>query len=702
MIGPFEQFVLDIRSGQERLETDFDWAEPEVPDAEKPAFDRRIEWRESAREPLPPARELEDVRAELRDIIAQYANGEYEPGRTLLVRLGAGGGKTYHAIAACQKIARDGVKILWSAAAHRMYADLERMDNFDSSLWHHWLPIHGSKGPDDPVPTTCRFADAQSRWSKRGYQSMDLCKQVCAFDDHIKKCPYRVQAHEKKQIFFVMHQHLSSGLAIGDFDLCIIDELPLGAFVQDVRIPLAGLTVPGAAGATARLVERVTNLVENVEKPLFGKPLLDIIGPLLTGAYAEVELVEGMVAEVPAVRGVDDVKDVPYFWLIPFLKLALLEHRAWLEDWQDWVSRISISSLGLTMTRGVDLWENLPEKRIVLDATGNPGIYKQIFGLDVAVYSPRIKRHGKITQMTGRLYPGGLLTDNGDLSPGGKELISVAKLLSSQYEGRTGVVCHMKVKKHFAEAFGYENVAYFYNNRGTNALSGVDALVVAGTPHPDLGSVLKIAAALDPDRITPFVRRNERGQAVPLFVDRSREYMVTDALYHANGDKTPWRMVKGYWDDPGLQDIYDQMREAEILQSLHRARPNLHDVDVWLLSAIPIDEPLDAIHDDPPIGPPEIHWRAWLKLEPWLKKLWMTWDSATMPGIGYADLAEVVKRHPTWASRSGWVEAIANYSPAEWAMVAIPGGKGRPPVKLFPKYITLPEGAYNVIRTESE
>jgi hypothetical protein len=48
-------------------------------------------------------------------------------------------------------------------------------------------------------------------------------------------------------------------------------------------------------------------------------------------------------------------------------------------------------------------------------------------------------------------------------------------------------------------------------------------------------------------------------------------------------------IASGLWNDPDLQTILHQIREQEIVQSIHRVRPVLSTKPIWLLTSLPVD-----------------------------------------------------------------------------------------------------------------
>jgi hypothetical protein len=171
---------------------------------------------------------------------------------------------------------------------------------------------------------------------------------------------------------------------------------------------------------------------------------------------------------------------------------------------------------------------------------------------------------------------------------------------------------------------------------------------------------------------------DDEGKFQPLYHTAEREFRVRKSLMDAHEGKSPWRAIKGYWSMPDLQAVYDQLREAELVQALHRSRVNTRDTVVWMLTSVPTGESLDGIWDDPPLeaGFPEgIHWRQWLKLLPWLEKR----REEGLP-VTYDDLAEVTGVGIRHTQNNRWLDVIAARYPEQWATSELrpAQGRGRP------------------------
>lgn len=689
--NPLVAYVEQLKARIRRAETEIDWTPPEPPESPPSPSANWLQWDRPGPQARRAAIAIEELREEMPRVMRRYVLEEPASGRPLLVKVAAGGGKTTAGIEVAQWAAVElGLRVLWAAPRHSLFDDLFRIRGFDPRLWYHWLPIHESQGYHDPIPTTCRYAPQQQVWMQRGYEAMDLCLQLCMLNGHLKECRYRGQARVRDPVIFAQHQHLASGLAIDDFDLAIVDELPLGAFVEKRVIPPSGLLLENASGAIEMLTLILSDFAEECRqgRAIHGRELFDGIGDVLGEVYDEIDVYELMdvvpkALQVPRVRSYRDVEDQPYRYLLDFLRLALNEYHAWRNGWPRWAERIKITARGLHLLDRAEPWEALPRRVIVLDATAEPALYRRMLKRELAEpYHPAIKRKGRVYQITRRLNGKGSLVrkkagtdgddDDEEVVPTrfARELIeqvlALVEAKGYRERGRVAIICHLDLEPMFVEVFGPENVQHFGNLRGTNEFEDVVCLIVAGTPAPRQQDVIEIATALNPERIEPFA--HEDGS---LFYAKLCELAVTDdvrehsSAFGAPADGlAPWRLVKGYWSDEDLAAIHMQIREAELLQALHRARPNGREgVDVWLFSSVPTGELLDGVWNDLPIGAePAISWRLWLyTLQPWLEQQW----EAGGP-VGVKEIAAFLDRPERGIRRGRWIRAIHDAMPGMW------------------------------------
>lgn len=630
----FQDFLDQLQADRARLDTmAWDWQEP----PEEPGFgSNRIQWLD--RPTLKPLQEpisLDKLRKVFPIKMHEYLAGPSE--KVLLIKAPPGTGKTHAMVGVLQYLAKQGYRTMWAASRHNMFGDLSAFEHFTAPMWYHWQGI-GRKVKDEPV---CRYADYQSKWLRLGYRSLDLCRRVCQRDGWIGVCPYRQQAQRKEPIIFCQHQHLVYGLSLSGFDFAIVDELPLGAFANFRKVPTSGLDV-GASGYVGELIDMVKMACEGCEerRRVSGRQLWDKIGPSFERALEQIDA-DYAVPEPPQIYNVGQVEAAPWWYVYDLLLIGQNDHRAWAEGWKSWTERVWVTRGGLHLASKKEPWQKLPLKITVLDATGQPELYRLIFNREVETYNPYVERVGKVYQIAHRLNGKWSTWQNQELTKAGKEMLEIAKRLTAGYQN-PGVICWKAIAPTMQEHF--PNVFWFGNLRGSNGMDKCDILIVMGAPSPNQYQMLDLAAALTTD-MGPLFTTDDEGKRNPIYTRQEREYRLLDGRGAA-------RRV-GVYVNRVLDIIHEQNREAEIVQALHRARVNLRDVEVWLLTATPTDEPLDGLWDDPPLGPEGIDWRVWLRLQPWLEEQDRTGGEITNTTVG-----EAMGVDPTWVSKAGWLNIL--------------------------------------------
>ena len=224
-------------------------------------------------------------------------------------------------------------------------------------------------------------------------------------------------------------------------------------------------------------------------------------------------------------------------------------------------------------------------------------------------------------------------------------MLEVAKFIKKQYEGRIAAVTFMGAEPEFQAVFGKRNVRHFGALRGTNDLESAECLIVAGGFCPPMDGVINLAAALHPERMEPFVRTDAKGKKVNPwgYADGHYRLRVPDSR-----GEWPIRKTAGF-TDPDLSVVLEEFRRNEIVQAMHRVRPNLKNSVVWLLTSVPTGEPLDGIYEDlseldwTPVRVKDkswgVPWRRWLSLYEWMDEQWgfgkmlTKQDLATQTGV---------------------------------------------------------------------
>lgn len=624
--------------------------------------------------PPAPQLTLDAARERILREITDYATSDDE--RVLLLRVTPGAGKSYNAVKALQKMPEGGRRIYTASMKNFWKNDLTRFDIFEPEKWWNWLALQpGDEEKGEPM--TCRVYEAMKGWLQRGYPGIELCRQLCFQDGWVGNCEYRKQAKRKEPLISARHNHLVFGLAFKDMDMAIADELPLNAFLWNRFIPDGEIVPSGTAGPVTELFQWLQYLAE-AQQYHKGKDLLDIIGGCLGDVYAQVEVSPDSLPEIPVVSGPEDVAGLPYHYWSGLLLALAPEYECWREGWTDWVSRVKIKPGGVQILGRRPVWENLPKKVVMLDATGDKRIARAIFERPIKLVECSVKAKGRMFQVVGRMNGIGQMLDpdTRKIAQGGLDMLESAKLIrdAGGYK-KVGVVTFKKMVKYFAPEF--DDVLWFGAVRGTNVLIGCDAVILAGAPNWPLWAVADTAAMLFPKRMKSFSKDDEGEYTYP-WRSAACEYRVRDG-------QRAWRFHRGFWDDAELRTVLESSRVAEVVQSAHRGRPILFPCDTWILTSIPTPLELDNIFQDLSeswltpkrdrtawTGP---SWFAWLRLRPWLAEQWAAaQDDVWLTAV---DLAAVGGVRVETVRRQRWLATIADFSD-KWFLEPRQIGRGRP------------------------
>lgn len=598
--------------------------------------------------------------------IAEYL-AEPSPGRALLLALPPGSGKTTAMVAAAESEARQGRRVLYAGPRHDLFGDLMALAG-KPTWWYEWQPRHAGSDERDP---TCRWAPQMDRWIARGYQAIDFCSQsrVCGWKYLNEHCPYHQQRHVWQPIIYVQHQHVSlTHPLMSQASLLIGDELPIGAFLNPWRIPRGNIVIRDCAEDIDDLLTTLWRLCHEAAPEEAGGWSGPTLLAHLGGAEAVLELCEahgtlrpGIDLEPPEVSDPHAVDKLDYAHLPYLLSLLEQEARAHLTGMADWVRRVRVNVDGLTlyMRRRPG---RLPSHIIWCDGTGDGRLYERLLGMPVEVIRPRVEMAGTVYQMYASLNNRAALGWGVDSDQDRQRVChkianlkaEIDQILSRGY-ARPAIISYKSVIDDLAGE--HLERGHFGAERGTNRLSECDCLIVVGTPQPPPPDIERMAAM--------------------LFDDRMRPFDLTWSTKEVPYDGQPWAWpIGGFWGDPDLQLLLEQLRDAELLQAVHRARPLRRRVDVYLLTNAPIaglPVELISLHDlfGAPHGVDPYRWPA--------IRRYVAERVAAVGSITAPELADWAGIAPPTARR--YAEALAQQDGYTIAAQKT-GGRGRPPIAL--------------------
>lgn len=559
---------------------------------------RNLRWIErDGRMPSPQVLTLDEARMEIDRAIDEYINGIAT--HMLLVKALPGVGKTTAAVRAVEKLARDNYRVMYCGPRHNFLADLVEIAQYPA-MWYEWLPRQRG---DDEKTQTCSYADEINEWLNRGYEAMDFCAGVCGWDWVNDSCAYHAQKKRHEPIIFCQHQHAVFGHPLS-FDYVFGDESPIMAFQHEWRIP-AKFIMPhdmSMLDPLAEMLHKLTSLAV-ADKYARGPELLEALG----GSQEIIDLIDA--SNIPAsadilnpeIHNASLVDEMPYAHLFALASLLKRESLTVVSDLAG-ISRIVAGRGTLTLLLRHAPNDKLPPHVIWSDATANERLYRACFQRPVKVVDAQPAIGGRIYQLYERantktsLIPrakphNGGSWENQETTVSGKttQAVKVIERISQRYENPVIISFQDILKK--TELNDVAHI-WFYAARGTNLFEDADATIILGTPQPSLYDLEKAAAMI-------FFERDRAFQS---------QWTTADRAYRFERDgQTPVYPVSGFWGDPDLQAVLWSLREAEIVQAAHRGRPVNHEVDIWLMTNIPLDElpPAELLTMRDVIGTPE-------------------------------------------------------------------------------------------------
>lgn len=575
--------------------------------------------------------ELSQARADMRAAIDTYL-ALPAPAHMLLIRAVPGVGKTTAGVETAEACAARGWRVAYAGPRHDFFQDVQAIAQHPRQ-WYEWLPrTEGSEA----MKRTCEWTGEINGWLQKGYQGIDFCARVCGWDYVNNRCLWHRQKLVEQPVIYIQHQHVAAGHPL-DFRVLIGDENPLAAFLWQWDIP-ANQVRPASMGYDEPLTELLLKLAGLCAGELVsGLPLMDALG----GPAEVLNVCGDFILPANAAAQVDihsawDASQADYFHLPRLIPLLMREAQAALED-RLYPPRIVAGKGDLTLLLRRYPDQKLPQHVIWLDATGNPHIYRELFGREVQVVEAAPAMQGHVTVVTDRT------NGKGDFKAGQAAQL-VRKIVADCGYQNPAVVTFKGAQDEIAGAW---QSAHFYGARGTNRLEQADALFVVGAPMPNQDVMQGMAAMLYFERMIAF-----GAQWSSRYV--AYRYVGPDG----RGVEYP---AGGYWGDDDLQALVWQLREAEILQAVHRARPVHRAVPIYILSNLPIPElPVDRLASAAELmGVPskDLDLWQWERFERWANGKGSATVSEIQKAIGVSENT-AIKYRDQLASMPGWELAV--------------------------------------------
>lgn len=558
-----------------------------------------------ATDPLPsavPARPLTVDQA--RALLVQEVNAYLEtplPTEVLVLAFPPGLGKSHTSVAAIEELARKHKRGIYCAPRKDFFVDVARAsrkinanDGTTEQLWYAW---EGRTAEREDGTTPCLYPEAMTTWLARGHGALGLCaSRLCGwrYVSGPNACAYHRQKTTDRPIIFAQHAHAVLGHPLMETVSVVIgDENPLETFTHLWRIPRRwivpkNLDPQDALADLLNELQRISQRIEagDIEKSVLSGPALlsELGGPEAVLAACTNPAIDD---EAPRIFAEYEVNSVDYNHTPALAALLRAEATEALAG-RSCLERVIVNADGLLLLRGYRAADTLPPHVIWLDATANEAVYRELFWpRPVRVVRPQVEFKGRVHVVADRSWSKtSLVRDDaaGDAQlvkdkSGQERAQQLQELISHIVTTRAYTSPAIVTYKDLGDALLADlpgGKLHFYGSRGSNALEHCDALIVAGTPQLSRQGLITLAKMVFKRRLRPFDEAWEE-------VDRAYHGIVD-----AEGRQLAYP-VSTFSRDADLAALHWQLCEAELIQALHRARPLLRDVDVWLLSSRPLD-----------------------------------------------------------------------------------------------------------------
>jgi len=534
------------------------------------------------------------------------------PDHMLLIEAPPGFGKTHVMAKVASELANEGKRVFWAGVRHALYFDvLQEVDKIGASRaqWMEWLP-HQDETLSGGI-TTCIYPKDAIKWMQRGNPLFEFCKNLCGIPYMQNDCLYYEQARHPKPIVYGHHNHVFLGntlLANNKFDLLIGDENPISSVLRRWHIPAKNI-IPDNLNPLHplyHLCRAVASCVEQ-KRDLSGAVLVEALGgrKAVVGACRAFREFDSRRKYITPFRNPQDAPQ-HYDYFSELVMLLERECDGILDEGENYISRVSIHNdtiegWGLLLKSRRNPSPALPAHVIWCDATPKKLIYEQVFKRKVEVVRLDAPRIGKIYQVSNSLNNISSLfrrDANGERTPH-PSFVTLSDFVHKLVEEKGYERWAVATYKDGEDLFETPYTMHFGGNRGTNQWRNGEgapqAVFVVGAPMPPVVEIEDMAGMIWEKRVNKF-----------------------DATWSKVDKKS------NFWNDPILADLTWLLRESEIIQTVHRSGVNIREVDVYLLTNLPIDElpPDETVTWKDALNVPDgIAPAQWLKVCDWADEI---------------------------------------------------------------------------------
>lgn len=248
---------------------------------------------------------------------------------------------------------------------------------------------------------------------------------------------------------------------------------------------------------------------------------------------------------------------------------------------------------------------DLPDDPLILDATATLSKIAAIYGVttdEISVTGDEpIELNAHVTQIKNGQYHAHSIKKS--IERDGKLARRIQRSIDRAARDHQKPLFVIKERlEHYFDFPDHGEVANYGSLRGLDSMNDCDAVMCIGAFHPPIDALrreARLLAADHPDIEVGGVECSNR--------DDSPHPPVERELNCAEGMDTGWTVrTKAFTGLVG--DLFEEVREKEIIQAVHRIRPHLSDEEkhIYILSNVPTELPIDEFISweefiDPPV-----------------------------------------------------------------------------------------------------
>jgi hypothetical protein len=436
-----------------------------------------------------------------------------------------------------------------------------------------------------------------------------------------------VRTLDGRGVYFMAREYLHSRCQAPVADLVIVDERATIDAVGMDQVPIDMLSpdlVP-CAGSEPRPASNERDTMERVRKALtVAKPLAALrqegIGRAeLRALHDAIDItpdvqIDGTM-EDRDIKAALDATDMLARGRVLVLLKALEREIDVPRDVFNAVTYDHRKHVAVSYLRPSDAAMNAPV--LALDGTGDPMLNRALFGASMVHEEVRIERQATVTGTVGKWYSRQSITgsDSNGIPIASRETDSnrlrteVGRVVRQTGEPTLVVATNGAEKALIASGHLPDDarITHYGALRGRNAFEAFKAVVVVGQESVSLGDAERRARAFMASDPVPFVSMADVPKDWPK---RDWPYQATRMRRMRDGTLMPIEV--DVHPDPRVQRVIEQIREAEVLQTVDRVRPVFEHRVVVVMNHLVLDLTYDRVvsHRDLVAGGDKID-QAW-------------------------------------------------------------------------------------------